>query len=94
MARRGTRKGGVNFFKRIWAPFGHLLMATGESSQKVGSTAGKIVKESIGAVEGVGKSFAKHSNNAVRNLTRRRGRRAASRRSSRRTNGMCKNGSC
>lgn len=87
MARRGTRKarsGGIRIFDRIWSPFGHLFAASGESAQKLGSTAGKIVKESIGAVGSVGHSFARHSNMAVSNMTRRRGRRS-SRRSSRRS---------
>lgn len=91
MAKRGaTRKGGLSLFKRIWSPFSHFLMATEESSQKLGSSAGKIVKESLGAVRKVGNSFARHSNNAVRNLTRRRGRKA-----SRRTAmGTCRRSGC
>lgn len=82
MARRrnGTRKSG--FISFLWNPFRHMFIATGESAQKVGTTAGKIVKNTVGAVEGVGTSFAKHSNQAIRGITRRKGRRA-NRRSSR-----------
>jgi hypothetical protein len=70
-------------------------MAGEEGTQQVGSTAGKIVQESIGAVRKVGSSVVSHADNAVRNLTRgkrqsggKRGRkasrRAASRKASRR----------
>ncbi len=80
MARRGTRKTGL--VSRVWSPFRHLFMATGESAQMVGSKAGKIAKMGINTGEGVVSKFAKHTNDAVKNLTRRRGRRS-SRRSSR-----------
>lgn len=84
-----TRKrggGGFSLFSRVWSPFGHLLMAGEETSQELGSTAGKIVKETIGAVRKVGSSVASHSNQAVRNLTSRRSssrRKAATRRNGR-----------
>ena len=81
MARRGTRKNGL--VTRIWSPFRHLFMATGESAQMVGTKAGKIAKLGLNTGEGVVSKFAKHTNQAVRNLTRRRGRRGASRRSRR-----------
>ena len=68
--RKGTRKGGLRLAQRVWSPFNHLLRATGESAQKVGSTAGRIVKETVGLPAGVGRSFAKHSNMAVRNVFR------------------------
>jgi hypothetical protein len=77
--RRGTRKNGL--VSRLAAPFRHLFQATGESAALVGTRAGKIAKLGIGAGEGVLGSFAKHTNMAVRNLTRRRGGRRASRRS-------------
>lgn len=84
MARRsGSRKNGLISF--LWNPFRHAFAATGESAQKLGSTAGKIVKETVGAVEGVGSSFAKHSNQAIRGLTRRKGRRSSRRSNSRRS---------
>jgi hypothetical protein len=84
MARRGTRKNGL--VTRITAPFRHLFQATGESAALVGARAGKIAKMGINTGEGVLGSFAKHTNQAVRNLTRRRGGRRASRRASRRAN--------
>jgi len=43
-------------------------MASGESAHKLGSTAGKIVKESMKGVEGVGSSFARHSNSAIKSV--------------------------
>jgi hypothetical protein len=85
MARRGSTRKGSGIVSRLWSPFNHLFQATGNSAQGVGSAAGKIVKSSIGAVAGVGRSFARHSNMAISNLTRRgrRGRRGT-RRNSRR----------
>ncbi len=84
-SRNGTRR--VGFVGAVWNPFRHLFMASGESAQALGSTAGKIVKESIGAVEGVGSTFARHSNQAITNLTRgKRGRRASSSRKNTRRN--------
>lgn len=82
MAKRGTSKRGngrgiVGF---VWNPFRHLFMATGESAQSVGTAAGKVVRNTLSAAQGVGDSFAKHSNQALRNMTRRR---RSSRRSSR-----------
>ena len=61
--RRNSRSGGL--FATLWSPIKHLFMATGESAHKLGSTAGKIVKESFKGVESVGSSFARHSNQAV-----------------------------
>lgn len=61
--RKGSRSGGI--FSTIWSPVKHLFMASGESAHKLGSTAGKIVKESMKGVEGVGASFARHSNQAM-----------------------------
>jgi len=84
---KGTRKG-LNLAKRMWSPFNHLLRATGESAQQVGSTAGRIVKETVGLPAGVGRSFAKHSNMAVRNVFRggrsRKGRKGRKGRTTRR----------
>lgn len=88
--RRGTRKGGLRIFSRLWSPFKHLMMATEESSQKLGTSAGRVVKESIGAVRKVGNSFTRHSNNAVRNMTRRRKSRRGSRRHA--GGGTCRRG--
>ena len=80
MARRGGTRKGRGIVSRLWSPFNHLFQATGNSAQGVGTAAGKVVKSSIGAVAGVGRSFARHSNMAISNLTRRR---RNSRRSSR-----------
>ena len=88
MARNRTRKSG-GLVQWAWSPFAHLFMASGESAQKLGTTEGKIVKESIGAAKGVGNSFARHSNQAIggivgkRRSTRRNGSKST-RRSSRR----------
>lgn len=88
MARRGTRKnGGSGLLTRLWSPFKHLFMATGDSAKGVASTGGKIVKNTINAARKVGNTYAKHGNAAVRNLTRRRGRRNGN-------NNCAKNGSC
>jgi hypothetical protein len=88
MARRGTRKnGGSGLLTRLWSPFKHLFMATGESVKGVTGTSGKIVKNAINAARKVGNTYAKHGNAAVRNLTRRRGRRNGN-------NNCAKNGSC
>jgi hypothetical protein len=46
-------------------------MASGESAGKLGSTAGKILKESMKGVEGVGSSFARHSNQALGRITKK-----------------------
>jgi hypothetical protein len=45
----------------------------------VGTKAGKIAKLGLNTGEGVVSKFAKHTNQAVRNLTRRRGRRGSRR---------------
>ena len=74
--RKNSRSsgGGSGLFATIWSPFKHLFMASGESAQKLGSTAGKIVKESMKGVEGIGSSFARHSNSAVKSVGRGVGR--------------------
>ena len=68
---------------KVWAPFKHAAKATGESVQKLGTGVGKMARAGINAVRGVGNSFVKHTNGAVRNITRG-GRRRGTRRSSRR----------
>jgi hypothetical protein len=83
MARKGSRKSGVAGF--VWNPFKHLLQFTGNASQKIGSSAGKVVKTTVGAVEGVGTSFAKHTNMALRGTRRsRKSKRRGTRRNERR----------
>lgn len=76
MARKTRRssRSGSGVFATIWSPFKHLFMASGESAHKLGSTAGKIVKESMKGVEGVGSSFARHSNAALSHVSRSVGR--------------------
>lgn len=76
MARKTRRssRSGSGLFSTIWSPFKHLFMASGESAHKLGSTAGKIVKESMKGVEGVGSSFARHSNQAIGSVGRGVGR--------------------
>jgi len=70
MARKTRRNSRSGLFSTIWSPIKHLFMASGESAQKLGSTAGKIVKESMKGVEGVGSAFARHSNQAVGSVGR------------------------
>jgi len=71
---RKVSRSGKGLFSTIWSPFKHLFMASGESARKIGSTAGKIVKESMKGVEGVGSSFARHSNAALSHVGRGVGR--------------------
>lgn len=61
---------GKGLFGLVWSPFKHLFEASGESVQKIGASAGKIARVGLGAVQGVGNSFSKHSNMTVRNFTR------------------------
>jgi hypothetical protein len=66
MARSNkTRRGLVS---RVWSPFNHLFRATGNSAQEVGTTAGRIVKETIGLPGKVGSTFARHGNMTIRNV--------------------------
>lgn len=76
MARKTRRasRSGQGVFSTIWSPFKHLFMASGESAHKLGATAGKIVKESMKGVEGIGSSFARHSNAAIGSVGRGVGR--------------------
>jgi hypothetical protein len=69
--RKARSSGGL--FTLFWSPFKHLFMASGESAHKLGSTAGKIVKESMKGVEGVGSSFARHTNQAIGGITKKVG---------------------
>ena len=77
MARGRTRKGsrsGNGLISLIWSPLRHLFMASGESAQKLGTTAGKIVKESMKGVGGVGNAFARHTNQAIGGITKKVGK--------------------
>ena len=77
----------MGVFHMVWAPFKHIFMASGESVQKLGSGAGKIVKTGVNTVRGVGNSFSKHANMAVRNISRRKGRNASKMRKTRKARG-------
>lgn len=57
----------------LWSPFKHLFMASGESAQKLGTTAGKVINESMKGVESVGSSFARHTNQAIGGITKKAG---------------------
>ncbi len=84
MARSSkTRRGGLRLFSRVWSPVNHLLSATGNSAQRVGSTAGRIAKEATGLPAGVGRSFARHSNMALSNMFGIRGGRRSTKRAGR-----------
>jgi hypothetical protein len=48
-------------------------MASGESAQKLGTTAGKVINESLKGVEGVGNSFARHTNQAIGGISKKVG---------------------
>ena len=65
---RKNRKNGKGLVSRVWSPFGHLFSASGESAKKVGNAAGSIVKSSIHAFKGVGNTFARHTNMAIRGV--------------------------
>ena len=69
MARSGkTRRGGLRLFSRVLSPVGHLYSATRESVGLVGSSAGRIVKNTVSLPFGVGRNFAKHGSQALRNV--------------------------
>ena len=74
MARknRTSKAGKKGIAGYLWSPFQHLFAATGESAQKLGSGAGKVVKDVVHTAKGVGNSFAKHTNQAIRGVTMRR----------------------
>jgi len=66
MARSNKSRRGL--VSRVWSPFNHLFRATGNSAQQVGSTAGRIVKETVGLPAKVGSTFARHGNMTIRNV--------------------------
>jgi hypothetical protein len=73
--RAGTRKNngpGTGIISRVWGPFGHFFIASGESAKKIGNTAGTVVKESMNAFKGVGNTFTRHANMAVKGVIRGR----------------------
>jgi hypothetical protein len=76
-----TRKSsGFSLFRRIWSPIGHMLQAGEESSQRIGVSAGKMAKEGIGAVRNIGTRIARHTNEAIHGLTRRKKKQSGGRR--------------
>jgi hypothetical protein len=84
MARKGGK--GLRLTQRAWAPFGHAMDATGETVKEVGSVAGNLVRRSLQSVKTLGNIWTKHTNMAIRNVTRRkrRGSRKGTRKGSRR----------
>jgi len=66
MARKTRSRRGL--ISRVWSPFNHLLRATGNSAQQVGTTTGRIVKETVGLPGKVGSTFARHGNMTIRNV--------------------------
>lgn len=88
MAKRGaTRRGraGKGIVSRIYSPFNHFFMASGESVRNVSRSTGNIVKRAINTVDSVGKRFATHTNRAISNVVSRRGSRRSSRHATRRS---------
>jgi hypothetical protein len=61
-----------------------------ESSQKLGTSAGKVVKEGIGAVRKIGNSLARHTDQAASNLFKKGSKKGGSRKNmnSKKTNMM------
>ena len=82
MARGRTRKGkSLSIARRLYSPFSHLFQATGESVGSVARTVGNVGNRVIRSADNVGKTYARHTNEAVGNLTRgRKSRRRNNRR--------------
>ena len=70
--RRATRKNGLRLGQRAYAPFGHVLNATGNSARELSRTTGNVVKRSLSGVRRLGNIWVKHTNMALRNVTRRK----------------------
>ena len=70
--RRARNQNRTGIISRVWGPFGHFFSASGESAKQVGTTAGSVVQQTLYAVKGVGNTFARHANMAVRGVTKRR----------------------
>jgi hypothetical protein len=74
--RASSRKnGGVTVGRRAYAPFAHVMNATGNSVRQLSRTAGNVVRNSLLGVRKLGNIWVKHTNMALRNVTRRGGRR-------------------
>ena len=69
-----TRKAGARtgIFRRLWSPFGHLLMAGSESVGAVTNTAKGVVGVGARGVNRVGRSITGHFDEAAKNLFKRR----------------------
>ena len=71
----GARRTGRGIVQRVYSPFSHLFQATGETVGIGTNTVRNVVKKSIGAVNKTGRTWAKHTDNAVTGLVSRRNRR-------------------
>ena len=67
--RKNRRMGLVS---KVYSPISHLLQATGNSVGIVTNTARNVVKKSLKAVNNVGKSITKHTNQTISNIPRRK----------------------
>lgn len=84
--KRGTRKNKPYYLaQRAWSPFGHLINATGNTVGEVSGTASNVVRRGLKGAKRVGNIWTGHTNMALKNLTRWKGRRA-NRKSTRRGN--------
>ncbi len=71
-SRRGSKKSGFRFAQRAWAPFGHLLGASGNTLKELGSTAGNVTKRTLNGVGRVGHIWTSHTNQAISNVLKKR----------------------
>ena len=76
MARRGrsasrkTRKNrSLSLISRLYSPLNHLFKATGNSARKVSRGVGNVAGKVVGTVSNVGKTYARETDRAIRNLT-------------------------
>jgi hypothetical protein len=65
--------------RRVWAPVGHTINATGETVGEVVSTAGNIVKRGLKGARSLGNIWTRHANMAIKNVVSRKGRRGNNR---------------
>lgn len=81
MARKGSkRNSGMRLTRRVWAPVGHTINATGETVGEVVGTAGNIVKRGLKGARSLGNIWTRHANMAIKNVVSRKGRRNNTRR--------------
>lgn len=87
MAKKGgKRNSGMRLTRRVWAPVGHTINATGETVGAVVGTAANIVKRGLKGARSLGNIWTRHANMAIKNVVSRKGRRANSRRNMTRRN--------